>query len=83
MYSASDFEKLWFLDKTGGEPKGISLNSFCSSHGVHYAQFNTWFRKTQYTERVDKFVRIDFYWRQTLFRRIDLPSRMWHDRFPS
>ena len=61
MYSASDFEKLWFLDKTGGEPKGISLNSFCSSHGVHYAQFNTWFRKTQYTERVDKFVRIDCY----------------------
>ena len=34
MYSASDFEKLWFLYKTGGEPKGISLNSFSSSHGA-------------------------------------------------
>lgn len=47
MYSASDFEKLWFLYKTEGEPKGISLNSFCVSHGVPYTQFNTWFRKTQ------------------------------------
>ena len=47
MYSASDFEKLWFLYKTEGEPKGISLNSFCASHGVPYTQFNTWFRKTQ------------------------------------
>ena len=34
MYSANDFEKLWFLYKTEGEPKGISLNSFCVSHGV-------------------------------------------------
>ena len=32
MYSASDFEKLWFLYKTEGEPKGISLSSFCASH---------------------------------------------------
>lgn len=47
MYSNSDFEKLWFLYKTEGEPKGISLNSFCSSHGVPYTRFNTWFRKTQ------------------------------------
>lgn len=36
MYSASDFEKLWFLYKTEGEPKGISLNSFCASHGVSF-----------------------------------------------
>lgn len=32
MYVASDFEKLWLLYKTEGEPKRISLNSFCSSH---------------------------------------------------
>ena len=32
MYSASDFEKLWFLYKTEGEPKGISLNC----HDVSY-----------------------------------------------
>ena len=47
MYSASDFEKFRFLFKTAGEPKGISLNSFCASHGVPYTQFNTWFRKPQ------------------------------------
>ena len=46
MYSASDFEKLWFLYKTEGEPKGISINSFCMNQGVPYSQFNDWFRKT-------------------------------------
>ena len=33
MYSSSDFEKLWFLYKTEGEPQGISIN--------------TWFVKTR------------------------------------
>lgn len=47
MYSSSDFEKLWFLYKTEGEPKGISINSFCLSHGVPYREFNTWFVKTR------------------------------------
>ena len=46
MYSNSDFEKLWFLYKTEGEPKGISINSFCVSQGVSYKHFNDWFRKT-------------------------------------
>ena len=46
MYSNSDFEKIWFLYKTEGEPKGISINSFCVSQGVPYSQFNDWFRKT-------------------------------------
>ena len=46
MYSNSDFEKLWFLYKTEGEPKGISINSFCVSQGIPYNQFNNWFRKT-------------------------------------
>ena len=46
MYSNSDFEKLWFLYKTEGEPKGISINSFCVNQGVPYNQFNDWFRKT-------------------------------------
>ena len=46
MYSNSDFEKVWFLYKTEGEPKGISINSFCVSQGVPYNQFNDWFRKT-------------------------------------
>ena len=46
MYSASDFEKLWFLYKTEGEPNGISINSFCVTHGVSYTHCNDWFRKT-------------------------------------
>ena len=46
MYSASDYEKLWFLYKTEGEPKGISINSFCINQGVPYELFNDWFRKT-------------------------------------
>ena len=46
MYSASDFEKVWFLYKTEGEPKGISFNSFCVNQDVPYNKFNDWFRKT-------------------------------------
>lgn len=47
MYSSSDFEKLWFLYKAEGEPKGISINSFCLSQGVPYRDFNTWFVKSR------------------------------------
>ena len=47
MYSSSDFEKLCFLYKTEGEPKGISINSFCLTQGVPYRDFNTWFVKTR------------------------------------
>lgn len=47
MYSSSDFEKLWFLYKTEGEPKGISINSFCLTQGVPYRDFNSWFVKTR------------------------------------
>lgn len=46
MYSNSDFEKVWFLYKTEGEPQGISINSFCVSQGIPYKHFNDWFRKT-------------------------------------
>ena len=45
MISNSDFEKLWFLYKTEGEPKGVSINAFCLSRGVNYNEFNKWFRK--------------------------------------
>lgn len=47
MYSSSDFEKLCFLYKTEGEPKGIAINSFCLTQGVPYRDFNTWFVKTR------------------------------------
>jgi hypothetical protein len=46
MYSSSDFEKLWFLYRTEGEPNGVSINTFCSKNGVSYEQFNIWFQKT-------------------------------------
>ena len=46
MYSASDFEKLWFLYKTDGAPQGVSINDFCLRQGVPYNEFNKWFRKT-------------------------------------
>jgi hypothetical protein len=46
MISNSDFEKLWMLYKTEGEPKGISINAFCISRGVNYREFDKWFRKT-------------------------------------
>lgn len=39
MYSASDFEKLWFLYKTDGEPQGVSINDFCLRQGVPYHEF--------------------------------------------
>ena len=44
MFSDKDFEKLWFLYKTEGEPHGTSINSFCMNQGVPYTQFNTWYR---------------------------------------
>jgi hypothetical protein len=38
MYSSSDFEKVWFLYKTEGEPKGISINAFCENQDAPYEQ---------------------------------------------
>jgi hypothetical protein len=46
-YSSSDFEKVWFLYKTEGEPKGISINAFCMNQGIPYTQFYDWFRRTR------------------------------------
>jgi hypothetical protein len=46
-YSSSDFEKVWFLYKTEGEPKGISINAFCMNQGIPYTQFSDWFRRTR------------------------------------
>ena len=47
MYSSKDLERLWFLYKTEGEPKGVSINSFCMSNNVPYPVFNDWYKKTQ------------------------------------
>jgi hypothetical protein len=45
MISNSEFEKLWVLYKTEGEPKGVSINAFCVSRGVNYREFNKWYYK--------------------------------------
>ncbi|WP_300770979.1 hypothetical protein [uncultured Bacteroides sp.] len=34
-------------DKTEGEPKGVSINSFCISNNIPYTAFYDWFKKTQ------------------------------------
>ena len=47
MYSSKDLERLWFLYKTEGEPKGVSNNSFCVSNNVPYTVFYDWYKKTQ------------------------------------
>ena len=46
MFSEKNFEKLWFLYKTEGEPKGVSINSFCISNNIPYTAFYDWFKKT-------------------------------------
>ena len=47
MFSEKDFERLWFLYKTEGEPNGVSINSFCVSNNIPYTAFYDWFKKTQ------------------------------------
>lgn len=47
MFSEKDFERLWFLYKTEGEPNGVSINSFCIGNNIPYTAFYDWFKKTQ------------------------------------
>ena len=53
MFSEKDFERLWFLYKTEGEPKGVSINSFCIGNNIPYTAFYDWFkmRKKKYHYR--------------------------------
>lgn len=43
MYSSCDFQKHWFLYKTEGAPKGISLEFFCWSSIIPYKPYSKWF----------------------------------------
>ena len=43
MFSEKDFERLWFLYKTEGEPNGVSINSFCIGNNIPYTAFYDWF----------------------------------------
>ena len=47
MFSEKDFERLWFLYKTEGEPKEVSINSFCMGNNIPYSACYAWFKKTQ------------------------------------
>ncbi|WP_337793029.1 hypothetical protein [Phocaeicola plebeius] len=47
MFSEKDFERLWFLYKTEGGPKGFSINSFYISNNIPYTAFYDWFKKTR------------------------------------
>ena len=47
MFSEKDFERLWFLYKTEGEPNGVSINSFCIGNNIPYTAFYDWFKKTR------------------------------------
>ena len=38
---------LIFNYKTEGEPKEVSINSFCISNNIPYTAFHDWFKKTQ------------------------------------
>ena len=49
MESKIDYEKIWFLYQTEGAPKGVSINSFCESHGIHYHDFERWFKSRHRT----------------------------------
>ena len=44
MFSEKDFEKLWFLYKIEGEPKGVSINSFCISNNIPDTELYDWFK---------------------------------------
>jgi len=42
----SSWRKIEWL-QTEGEPKGVSINSFCISNNIPYTAFYDWFKKTQ------------------------------------
>ena len=63
MFSEKDFERLWFLYKTEGEPNGVSINSFCIGNNIPYTAFYDWFKKTQ-----KKVVPVEVEGKHTIFR---------------
>ena len=47
MFSEKDFERLWFLYKTEGEPNGVSINSFCIGNKLPSRRNDGWLRVSQ------------------------------------
>ena len=46
MVCSKDFESLWFLYQAEGLPKIISIEDFCTKHGVDFPTFDKWYHKT-------------------------------------
>ena len=46
VYSSKDFEGLWFLYQAEGLPKNISIEEFCTKHGVDFPTFDKWYKST-------------------------------------
>ena len=46
VYSSKDYESLLFLYQAEGLPKNISIEEFCTKHGVDFPAFDKWYRKT-------------------------------------
>ena len=46
MFSEKDFERLWFLYKTEGEPNGVSINSFCIGNNIPIHGILSWTGKS-------------------------------------
>ncbi len=46
VYSSKDYESLWFLYQAEGLPRNISIEEFCTKHGVDYPTFDRWYRNT-------------------------------------
>ena len=46
VYSSKDFESLFLLYQAEGFPKNISIEEFCTKHGVDIPTFDKWYRKT-------------------------------------
>lgn len=44
--AAPKVKSLWFLHKAEGLPKNISIEEFCTKHGVDFPTFDKWYRKT-------------------------------------
>ena len=47
LYLRAKLKTRKILYKTEGEPKGVSINSFCISNNIPYTAFYDWFKKTQ------------------------------------
>lgn len=46
MYSSEDLERFYFQYQTKADPRGVSLQLFCSTNNVPYNLFHKWYKDT-------------------------------------